>query len=155
MRRLFTIAIVASAVLSGCELKIKAPPGFVEVQGQTYDSYDLRSVSADGVVIGLRTEDNPKDGTLDFWATAVRNELVGHRGYKLVKDEPVESVSGAPGRLLTFSANRSGARFTYMAAVYVIGQKVAVIEAGGKANTVAPKTADIRKAMLSIRPGGI
>ncbi len=59
------------------------------------------------------------------------------------------------GKLLTCTANRSGAEFTYIVAVYVMGGQVLVAEAGGKSETVAPRLGDIRKAMASLRSGGI
>jgi len=74
-----TIAL-AGAALCGCEPTIQMPPGFVEVGKYNLGTYDQRAVSADGVVVALRSETNPKNASLDFWVTAIRDELVKHRG---------------------------------------------------------------------------
>jgi hypothetical protein len=134
---------------------MQMPSGFVEVETYQRGPYTQRAVSADGVVIALRSETNPKDATLDFWVTAIRDELVSRRGYVLAKTEPSEAAGGAKGTLLTCTANRSGAEFAYLVGVYVMGGQVFVAEAGGKSETVAPRLGDIRKAMASLRAGGI
>jgi ABC-type sugar transport system substrate-binding protein len=134
---------------------MQMPSGFVEVEANQRGPYIQRAVSADGVVIALRSETNPKDATLDFWVTAIRDELVNRRGYTLAKEEPVEAANGAKGKLLTCTANRSGAEFTYLAAVYVMGGQVLVAEAGGKSDNVVDRLDDIRKAMASLRAGGV
>ena len=110
-----------------------------------------RAVSADGVAVGLRTVENPKDGTLAFWSQAIEGEMTGARGYKLEKAEDIAAAGGAPGRLLTFTAQRSGADFTYLLAVYVSGRQVLIAEAGGRSERVAEKIEPIRKSLLSVR----
>ncbi len=152
---ILAFGVLSCGVLGGCEPKMQMPSGFVEVETYQRGPYTQRAVSADGVVIALRSETNPKDATLDFWITAIRDELVNRRGYTLAKEEPAEAANGAKGRLLTFTANRSGVEFTYLAGVYVMGGQVLVAEAGGKSETVAPGLGDIRKAMASLRAGGM
>ena len=160
MRHATNLTILAFVALScgmlgGCEPKMQMPSGFVEVETYQRGPYTQRAVSADGVVIALRSETNPKDATLDFWVTAVRDELVNRRGYTLAKEEPAEAANGAKGKLLTCTANRSGAEFTYIVAVYVMGGQVLVAEAGGKSETVVHRLGDIRQAMASLRAGGV
>lgn len=146
------IAIVlAGTALGGCEPKIQFPTGFVEVEKYDLGPYDQRAVSADGVVMALRSETNPKNASLDFWVKAIRDELVERRGYPLSKEESIEADDGRRGKLMTFTALRSGVEFTYMVAVYVTVKKVLIAEAGGKSETVAPKAADFRKAFTGIR----
>ena len=152
---ILAFGVLSCGVLGGCEPKMQMPSGFVEVETYQRGPYTQRAVSADGVVIALRSETNPKDATLDFWITAIRDELVNRRGYTLAKEEPAEAANGAKGRLLTFTANRSGVEFTYLAGVYVMGGQVLVAEAGGKSETVAPGLGDIRKAMASLRADGM
>ena len=152
---LLACVVLSCGVLVGCEPKMQMPSGFVEVEKHNLGPYSQRAVSADGVVIALRSETNPKDATLEFWVTAVRDELVNRRGYVLAKEEAAEAANGTKGKLLTFTALRSGAEFTYLAAVYVMGGQVLVAEAGGKSETLVHRLADIRKALASPRAGGI
>ena len=154
MRLAAIAAALALGALAGCSPGIQWPPGFVEVGKENLGPYAQRAVSADGVVVALRTEPNPKNAAADFWATAIRDELVSRRGYALAKEEPLTSADGAPGRLLTFTAQRSGVEFTYLTAVYVRGQQVLLAEAGGKSQTVAPKADELRKSLASVRAAG-
>ena len=148
-----TIGLLAAVGALGCEPLMKAPEGFVAVTpgGPYIAPYRYRAVSADGVVVGLRTVDNPKDGTLTFWSQAVEGEMTGPKGYKLDKAEDVPSAKGAPARLLTFSTQRSGVDFTYLLAVTVSGRQVRIAEAGGRSDRVQPRIEPIRKALLDIR----
>jgi len=150
MRWTAMAATALAAAAAGCAPTMDLPDGFVKVGGD--EPYDMRAVSADGVVLALRGHDNPEDGTLAFWAEAVRNELTGGRDYKLTGDDPVASSGGLDGRLLSFSAERSGAPFTYLVAVFVTRRRVLVAEAGGAADAVKGKLAAIRRAMLTARP---
>ena len=157
MRHSFTaIAIVlVGAALGGCEAKMQFPTGFVEVEKYDLGPYDQRAVSADGVVMALRSETNPKNASLDFWGKAIRDELIEQRGYALSKDESVQAADGRQGKLMTFTALRSGVEFTYMVAVYVTVKTVLIAEAGGKSEKIAPRMADFRKAFGGIHAGGV
>ncbi len=153
---LTVIAIVlAGAALGGCEPTMHFPTDFVEVDKYDLGPYDQRAVSADGVVMALRSETNPKNASLDFWVTAIRNELIDRRGYALAKEKPIEGADGRKGNLMTFTAERSGVDFTYMVAVYVTVKTVLIAETGGKHKTVAPRMPAFRKAFSSIRAGGV
>ena len=153
MKRILTATILAVlAAAAGCGPTMDLPDGFVRAHKPGLFGYALRGVSADGVVAGVRDSyENPANGTLSFWATAIRNELIRSRGYVPVADEAVKSDTGVCGRLMTFGAERSGAAFTYVVAVYVTGRQVHVAEAGGRAEAVGPKTASLKTALLSVR----
>jgi len=146
-----TLILTCATILSGCFHTMEAPVNFVSVDRADLGSYTVRAVSADGMVIGLRTQDNPKRGTLAFWAEAVRNELVAGKGYNLVKAEDVTAAPGRPGRLMQFAATDRGADFTYLLAVYVTDYSVLLAEAGGKKEAVAAREEDIRRCLLSAR----
>jgi hypothetical protein len=154
--RLAALAILlAGTSAGGCASEMQWPPGFVEVDRDSRGPFTQRAVSADGVVVALRAEPNPKDATVDFWVSAVREELVNRRGYTLAKEEAATSADGAPGKLLTFTAQRSGVEFTYVTALYVKGREVLVGEAGGKTEAFTPKADAIRKCLTGLRAGGV
>ena len=150
-RTMTTAALLCVLAAVGCRPAIDMPDGFVTVEDSDRDPYDLRAVSADGVALGVRRHDNPENGTLDFWAEAVRNELTSGRHYKLAKTEPIESKAGLSGRLLTFTVEKSGTPFTYVVAVYVSSRQVTLAEAGGKTEAVKPRLAAIKEAMATVR----
>ena len=71
-KHLMILVVVAAAFLAGgCGHGIDAPDGFVTVD--QVGEFETRAVSAEGVVIALRIHDNPEDGTLAFWSTAIQN----------------------------------------------------------------------------------
>ena len=149
---LVAAATVWLALFPGCAMHtMDIPANFVAVDKSALDGYDVRAVSADGVAVGLRSQSNPKNGSVEFWAEAIQNELTASKGYKLEKEEPLTSASGASGKLLVFSAQQSGADFTYMLAVFVRGDAILIAEAGGKADAVKPKMDALKAALRSAR----
>ena len=143
------IAVTAAGLAGGCGHGIDTPDGFVSVD--QVGEFQTRAVSADGVVIGLRIQDNPDDGTLEFWSTAIENEITDRRGYELVDTEAVINEAGTPGTLMTFDAKRETLEMAYMLAVFVDGSDVLVAEAGGPADAFAPHKDAIRAALLTAR----
>jgi hypothetical protein len=131
------------------------PDNFVAVVNHSLGSYDVRGVSADGMVLAARRENNAKNGTLTFWAQAVQRELAA-RSYALTKSQDVESAGGLTGKLMTFTVKRGGRPFTYMTVVFVKkglldDGEVIVGEAGGEDSVFKPRQDEIRNALLTIR----
>jgi hypothetical protein len=153
MRRItLGLACVGVMFLAGClEGSMSLPPNFIRVGQTGAGGFVQRGISADGVVVGLRTEKNPMGGTLEFWTEALGNQMTGDHGYKALGREDIKSDTGVPGRLLRFSSDRRGTEFTYLVAVYVQGDDILIAEAGGKADLVEAKMADIRKSLLSVK----
>ena len=143
------VAAMLACLTVGCGRMIDTPDGFVTVD--EVGVFDTRAVSADGVVIGLRIQDNPKDGTLAFWSTAIENELTERRGYELIETRAVISEAGEPGTLMSFAAKNETRDLSYMLAVFVDGGDVLVAEAGGPAEAFEPRKDDIRAALLTAR----
>lgn len=153
MKLIMTVILGCGALLAGgCQSGMDIPAGFVPVEVYDPHFYQARAISADGVVLALRRGyDNPKNGTLEFWGEAIKNQLTSSEGYKLTKDEPVKSQTGRAGKLLTFSTDRRGTNLTYLLAIFVTEQKVVLAEAGGKADAVKGKMDAIKKALLSVK----
>jgi hypothetical protein len=144
-------ALLVAATAVGCTHTIDLPSNFVAVEKDALGDYVARGVSADGVVVALRSENNPKNGTLEFWQRAIKNELVVSKGYKLEKEEAVTDRAGTAGTLLLCTAQRSGTDFTYLLAVYVTSEAVLIAEAGGKTEAVTPRLEDLKTAIRSVR----
>ena len=156
MRYLILSTVLAAlAVIGGCGMQMDMPENFVTVDNLNLGSYEVRGVSADGLVLAARREENADNGTLAFWSQAVKRELAS-RNYTLADSEDVESAGALTGKLMTFSTNRGGRPFTYMTAVFVKNDllndgEVFVAEAGGEASVLKPRKDEIRNAMLTIR----
>ena len=143
------IPLLLPFFLAGCHT-IETPVNFVQVERGDLGGYHVRAMSADGVVVGLRTQDNPKRGTLEFWSAAMQNELTG-RGYRLVKAEDIRGASGQLGRLMEFATDQRGTGFTYLLATYVTDSTVLLAEAGGKTEAVDKYRPRIRQSLLTAR----
>jgi hypothetical protein len=144
--------LAAVAGLAGCFVRtMNLPADFVKVEETYPGPYAVRAISADGVMVALRSEKNPQNGTLAFWTEAVANQMVSARGYQAAGNEDVTSVANVPGRLLTFTAQKRGVGFTYVLAVFVQGADILIGEAGGRTDAVQPKLAEIKKALVSAR----
>jgi len=94
--------------------------------------YDQRLVSADGVVIGLRSQTTHSPGTLEFWSKAVANELTNNKGYQLAGAEDATGTNGRKCKFMTFHYSLRGNSMTYLLAIFVDGQGVLLAEAGGQ-----------------------
>jgi len=147
---LYLLMMLAGIAAMGCEPTMDLPPGFVEVDRDDGE-YDMRAVSAEGVVVGIRSEPNPKQGGLEFWAKAVEKELAGRRGYALSAREDVGPAINPDGVLMSFDVTKQATNFRYLVAVFVRYQEVVVAEAGGPADAVEPIEASLRTALLSVR----
>ncbi len=135
----------------GCGAQMDIPADFVSVGRENLRGYDQRAISADGVVVALRTLANEQNGDIEFWAVASGNELVQNRGHELVKTEDVTSGSGLAGKLMTFKAEKRGQDFIYLTALYIKADQIVLAEAGGKAEAFEAHADKIRKALLSVR----
>jgi len=152
MRQVTLVVALAAVAAVGCTAHtMTLPANFVPFDKPGGGMYFARGVSADGVVVGLRSEQNRKEGTIDFWAEAVRNQLTEGKGYRFQGGEDVACASGQRGRLLTFTADESGVNFTYLIALFVQPQAVLIAEAGGKTEALKAKTDEIKKAFASIK----
>ena len=143
--------LICAVTWTGCAHNMDMPQGFVPVDDLESGAYAVRGVSADGVVVALRVRKIPKEGSLEFWTTAVTNELVDARGYKPGKPEDVTSTTGLKGRLLPFTTEREGAGFTYTVALFIDGRTLLLGEVGGKTEVVTARKDAVRKALLSVR----
>lgn len=152
MRYTYWLIAIVIVAASGCEAPpaepMQLPANFVQLKSPGA-GYELRAVSAEGVVIGLRRQDNPKNGTLEFWSKAVQKELATRDGYKLIKSEQVATDAGHAAALMTFEVAKEATQLTYMAAVFIADDKVLVAEGGGETAAVEAVKDDLRKSLLS------
>jgi len=153
MQRLHWAAtILCGLALAGCAPHtMRVPPDFVPFDKEDFGTHHLRAISADGVVVGLKSEMNLKEATLDFWAQALTNELVESKGYRHEKTDDVTSETGTPGKFLTFTTETRGVAFTYVVALFVQPEVILIAEAGGKTDALKPKLDAVRKALLSAK----
>jgi hypothetical protein len=143
-------AAMVATMVAGCSHTMALPPGFVQLGScDARGDYLVRGISADKAVVALEQHPNPKNGTLEFWVHAMKDEMKTGRGYELSNEENVTSQSGQTGHMMTFKQESQDMR--YVVCVYVDWQTVLVAQAGGKTAAIEPRMNDIRQAMLSAR----
>lgn len=136
----------ALAAVLGCEA-MPTPKGYVRVDPPW--NYTYRAVSADGAVVSVRTVENPRQGTLDFWAKAVSGELLDARGYKLAARQDVKGARGLPGIEMLMKTQVEGIDYAYLLTLFVKSDRVIVFEATGPAATLDADLPAIRNAIAS------
>jgi len=124
------------------------PPGFVSIED---DAYDFRATNADGVVLGVRAMDNDPEGDLAFWAGAIDRRL--RQRYEAVEVLEVEAATGTSGIQIRYQTDHGGRLHRYWATIFVHGDRVYLVEAGGDAEFFDPQVADVEEAVLSVDLG--
>lgn len=120
----------ALTLLSGC-VTLETPAGYAETD-RTGD-YSYKAISTDANIITVKVVDNQdeKQGTLDYWATASRKQMTLSRGYEL-KEEGTFSCDQGPGRWFLFSRLLNGQPYLYLLGLVVDDDDIYVLESGGE-----------------------
>ena len=106
------------------------PPGFVEMPDQE-PGYQYRAVSADGVVVGVRSIEHEPKGDKEFWVQAIRNRMRDRGGYALLSNQPVKTKSGLEGTQLKFGHDEKGQSMLYTITLFVTPDYLFLVEFGG------------------------
>jgi len=142
---------IAFVTLVGCGpgFRVDAPHDFVSLDDSVTHGrgYALRATSADGVVMGVRTLDNDRHGSTDFWVEAIRNRLRRDQGYALVSESDVRAATGEAGHQLRFGHDDGGHPYTYWVTVFVTHDRIYVVEAGGRRDRFEPATGAVETSI--------
>ena len=147
-------AFVACALFgAGCSPLLATPPRFLELEEER-GAFDYRATSADGVVIGARKLDYDSDrgGGLDFWSDAVKQRLSQMGGYALLEEKAVKTTEGVAGKQLRFGRDENRVPYQYWITLFVAGDDLFVVEAGGPVDKIKTHEAGIDKAIASLDP---
>lgn len=150
------VATLLVLVLAGCGagFTVDAPSDFVSLDDASSHArgYALRATSADGVVMGVRTLENDRHGSADFWVEAIRNRLRRDQGYALVSEADVSAASGQRGHQMRFGHDDDGGHpYVYWVTVFVTHERIFVVEAGGRRDRFEPATAEVETSLSTFR----
>jgi hypothetical protein len=139
---------------SGCASRhfaIESPDDFIELdEGRQRElGYALRSLSAYGVVLGVREIDNDRHGSREFWVDAIRNRLRRTGAYALLEESDVRASTGEDGHQMRFGRDQDGHPYRYWVTVFVTHERIYVIEAGGREERFAEAQALVEQAVTS------
>ncbi len=145
---MFVLAATTALVGCGAGVQITTPDGFAKLEDQ--EKYDYRATSPEGVVIGVRREDNAPFGDLTFWSGALDAHM-RRGGYKAVDAKPVKAPGGLEGMQLRYTVRRNGREHAFWLTVFVTEQEVITIEAGGDIAFFGGVEKSVSQAIASLR----
>ena len=143
------VAMAALALLGACAAApMDAPADFLVLRDQ---GEGWRAVTSDGARLRVRDLSDPSPGTAQFWADALRVDLVQQRGYELVASGEVANKAGAIGRWLELTANVHGERIGYLVAVWAANGAVRVVEFAARDDVFKLHVGAVRTALSTVR----
>jgi hypothetical protein len=145
---LLALSLLGSLLLPACKstAHLDAPAGFATLTSG--DEYDVRTVSAHGVVVAARTEPNEIGGNTDFWADALDVRL-SRAGYAREATSNFDARGGT-GKMQHYTVTRDGRTLRYWVLVISSPKRVVVVEAGGDKDAFDPAAPDVERAMKSV-----
>ncbi|EYF03967.1 hypothetical protein [Chondromyces apiculatus] len=149
---LISVSVLAGAVL-GCGLPYTpaTPPGFVLLDDR-YESDEVRATTAEGVVLGVRAQDNDPKGDLAFWAKVLENRMRDTGGYALIEKRNVKCRNGLSGVQLRFGHDEGRTPHLYYLTIFVDDDHVFLLEAGGTKDEVTRQEAQIDWSVRNFLP---
>ena len=126
-----SLCLAAASAGCGASFHHRTPKGFVELPDQ--EAYAYRATSADGVVLAVRALEHEPEGEIDFWTEAITGQLRHRGGYALLDERDVETRGGLAGRQLRFGHDEGDEPHLYYVTVFVTGDTLYLLEAGGTA----------------------
>ncbi|GAB4141285.1 MAG: hypothetical protein Fur0037_08050 [Planctomycetota bacterium] len=147
----------AALCLAACSITMDLPQDFLRLE-QSGSHY--KAVTPDDGRLWVRSFAQDVEGTPDFWATALKNDLVQNRGYELVAEKPVKDGAGHQGRLFEFRAFAGGEKRGYLAAVFAIagsgwpwsGPRIVLAEFTAPDAVFAERVASVRERIGTLVP---
>jgi len=149
MKHALLASILVLAAACGSPVTLQTPDDFVVLDDDD-GPYDVRATSAHGVVISARAVDNDSEGSLAFWVDAIKNRLRTLGGYALLEETDVTAASGQRGKQLEFGRDVGGQTYVYWLAIYVTGDTVYLVEAGGRQDRFEPVQDRVRQALTGV-----
>jgi len=153
--RLFVCAGALTAALAsaacGLPFSIRTPADFAKVE-EPPSPWQYRAVTAYGVALTVRTEENSGHASLAFWVEAVDRSLRKNPAYHPNGVTDVKSASGVAGKRLEYIFGAPETGNVYVLAVYATPAKVYVLETGGTKEAFARALPGVNDAIQSFSP---
>ncbi len=144
---LLAVAAAVLAVAACASVQVSRPEGFAGQPG----AGDYRAISPEGMLYRVRTVANEPAKDLAFWSEALRVQLT-REGYRMIGQQ--EQFSGAREGVFYEWGVRYGAEdYIYLTAILVLGDRIAVAEAGGEHTVYRKYREQILESLKSIRIG--
>ncbi len=147
MRGLFALALLS--VLAACAPRyvLTAPPAFKRFE----DVRGLEMITADGVLLKIREEDNYPAASLVFWKDALKGHLDA-RGYAFKSETCFQTTRGLDGCTLDFVVPRGAEDWVMSETLFVEGDTIYLVEVAGPFDRYVKVEAALAEAMRSFAP---
>ncbi|MDQ6962628.1 MAG: hypothetical protein Q9M28_08905 [Mariprofundaceae bacterium] len=127
------LLLLCTLLLSGCPSSTKhlegntwVPQGFAAYKAAKKQA----AISPEGIVYNIRHEKNEPFAGLLFWKKAMKKRLLD-TGYIFVAESDIQSKK-QKGYLLELAAPVGKQDFTWLIALYVVNNKLHIVEASGE-----------------------
>lgn len=143
---LLGIALLSLAACHGGRLT--APSGFATLDSD--DAYSYRATNAQGVTLGVRTEDNEVKANVDFWTESLDLRL-RRDGYAMKSESVTHTRRGLTGKQIRYEVSREGREQSYWLTIFATEKKVYVVEAAGDKDAFDGASPMVEAAIESLK----
>lgn len=145
---LVAAAAAALAACGGPRHEMTPPEAFKRYE----DVRALKLITADGVMLKAREVENYPKADLPFWTDAMKRHLE-ERGYVAKSERCFDTAGGRRGCTIDFLLPRGAEDWVLSETLFVVDDRVVLVEAAGPYDRFAKVEADLAKALETFRPG--
>ena len=131
----------------GADYKMNSPASFKKY------SDEFKWITADGVRLKAREMDNYPKGDLTFWKEALAHHLEGS-GYLKKKENCFKTKKQVKGCTLQFVRPYGAEDWVLSTTVFVIEDRIIIVEAAGPFERFQPLEAELEKALATFELTG-
>ena len=147
--RWLTLCLVFLSVACGPTYKMESPDGLVKYE-KGHGKFAW--TTADGVRVKARDVKNEPKAELPFWTDATQRHLTA-RGYTKKAERCFTTVRGTKGCTLEWLAPRGNEDWVYAVSIFVVDERVTLVEAAGPFARYVAIEAKLAKALETFEPG--
>lgn len=126
---------------------LEAPPAFKRY----HDTRAFEMITADGVLLKIREEDNYPRADLGFWRDALKGHLDA-RGYAFKSERCFETQRRLAGCTLDFVVPRGAEDWVMSETLFVEGDTVFLVEVAGPFERYAAVEPELKRALETFAP---
>lgn len=150
MKGIYIASLILASVLALSCVSISAPSGYAS--SDRTGQYDFKAISTDSNIFTMREvkNDDKRNGTLAYWAEAMKKQLTLSRGYELRDEGDFRSGQG-PGRWQHYAYKFKGTDYIYVVGIVVDGKSIYVMEATGETARFQNDVSAVKKAFETLK----
>ena len=150
MKTIHFAALAILALLASSCVSVQSPLGYASTDYT--GMYEHKAISTDGNTFAMQEVKNQdkKNGTLVYWAEAMKKQMTLSRGYVFAEEGEFRSGEG-PGRWQQYAYKYKGADYLYIVGIVVDGGTIYVMEAAGEKERFVNDIPNVKKAFETLK----